>query len=213
MTLVAGLHWECADRPDGVSLEGGRVQPMASLPVAVPLDSGPLGSGPLDSGQLGSGSLGSGSLGFGSLGKAASRVETGSGKTAPVSTALGRRKARPAPSPVLGFLAGAVDYINSSRTLLFSLVALALTGWFAFQLGSVLLGHWRGQTARIAELGSDRPPLAQQNLGMDGGLPSQHDSVPAWISESISARWEMVAATAGQGDRADRQFFVSSSVG
>ena len=114
-------------------------------------------------------------------------------------------------TPVLGFLGPVVAYVRDSRLLLFSLVALTLTGWFVFQLGSVLLSHWRGQNARVANGGVDPNSAAARQQGAAGaGLPnrSAHEQALAWLSGSVGSRWRTVAAekAAHDEDSADAVF-------
>ena len=63
--------------------------------------------------------------------------------TGPADNSASAAAAPAVKSAVLGFLNSTVDYVNHSRVLLFSLVAVMLSGWFAFQLASVLLGAGR----------------------------------------------------------------------
>ena len=107
----------------------------------------------------------------------------------------------PAKSPVLGFLSGAVDYVNQSRMLLFTFVAVMLSGWFVFQLAVVLIGHWRGEHALVAVRPGDRPVgVASQN---EGGLPvgrggDEQGQPLAWLSGSVGSRWQIIESGSDQ---------------
>ena len=96
---------------------------------------------------------------------------------------------------MLGFLGGAVNYVNQSRTLLFSLVALMLSGWFVFQVGSILFSRWKGQDAIVANSAKAPGQGGARNAGpaFVPGSPAADSKTMAWLTASVSGRWEAVA--------------------
>ena len=141
-------------------------------------------------------------------------AETPAPDAAPIAAADRSNKVLPAPeqpepdkpaSPVLGFLGGVADYVNHSRRLMFLLVFAALTGWFVIQVGSVLVGHWLGQQPPLADnRGGHAAATGKQpgNGGADKG-PQAHGSALAWLSGSISGRWEVLDAAGTAASRSD----------
>ncbi len=90
----------------------------------------------------------------------------------------------PTPSPVLGFLAGIVDYVSNSRTLLFWLVFGSLGIYFAGQLGAVLFSRSRATDAELA--GAHGQSHRESTSGM------QHESGKAIgrLTNAIDCVWE-----------------------
>jgi len=114
----------------------------------------------------------------------------------------------PAKSPVLGFLGGAIDYVNHSRTLMFSLVALLVGGWFAFQLGSLMMGRGRPGGAPVAVHPADpnAPAVSRRPGSPSAPLAPRQGGPVASMTALVDCHWRVVplaappASTPAPGD-------------
>ena len=185
----------------------------SSEPSAAPAAAALAEAAPAAAGLAGAGLAGAGLAAAGLAGAAAAEpAANGPLRAAPLALPA----AAPARSPVLGFLGAAVDYVNHSRMLLFTLVALTLTGWFAFQLASVLLSHRLGQEADLADRGARHAGAASQMPARKGrladGSNASHPNAMAWLSALIGSRWQVLdAAGAAVGNSEGGVFWANGT--
>ena len=118
----------------------------------------------------------------------------------------------PPKSPVLGFLGGAIDYVNHSRMLMFWIVAAAVGGWFAFQIGSLVVDRSRARNAQVAGGASNQgsPDNSGQDLPdrntshLPGGsfvetTPPRGSDPVASITANVDCHWRVVASSIPPG--------------
>jgi hypothetical protein len=125
----------------------------------------------------------------------AAAIPTGTSPAMAEEAANAKNAGSPAKSPILGFLGGVIDYVNHSRTLMFWLMALTVSGWFLFQLGSLMLGRARPGGAQVAAQPADRnSPDVSHPPGGPFAIPTsprQSDSV-AWMTAIVDCHWRVV---------------------
>ena len=114
----------------------------------------------------------------------------------PVLPPVAPAKTHPAKSPVLGFLGGAIDYVNQSRMLMFWIVAAAVGGWFVFQIGSLVVDRAGPRCAkncrRVGQAGCSRQHRADRarskHVSSAGRLVGPHGDAPRKRSRGVDHR-------------------------
>ncbi len=91
---------------------------------------------------------------------------------------------QPTPTPVLGFLAGIVDYVSNSRTLLFWFVFGSLGIYFAGQLGALLLSRSRATDAELAGAGG------RSHRESTSGVQRESGKSIGRLTNAIDCVWE-----------------------